>query len=228
MDACSRSGQAQPGAVETIRLDLADSRVFEPRTGMSCCSRCAATDFSAGQPPAGAVVERDLRVVAHRAVYTRGAGMRIHRAMPVAREANQAEIGGFGQRDGERGRRGDRRQQRDADLCGLHRQLVAGATGDDGEAVAGIDASGCHRADQLVERVVPAHVLAHQQQVCHRDPRSRLHGSRRWRHSTAAVRAGRRGRDAATLHRSRVSPARRAGVRNYRVDAGVAADPQPP
>ena len=73
--------------------------------------------------------------------------MRIDGAVPVAGEADQAEVAGFGERDGECGRRGDRRQQRDAGLSGFHRQFVAGAAGDDGEAIAGIEARALDLAD---------------------------------------------------------------------------------
>ena len=51
VDVCSRSGQAQPGQSKPSGW-FAESRVFAPSTGMSCCSRCWVTDFSAGQPPA--------------------------------------------------------------------------------------------------------------------------------------------------------------------------------
>ena len=53
----------------------------------------------------------------------------------------------------------------------LAHQVVTDPAGDRGEAAGRIDAGAGHRADQLVERVAPADVFAHQQQLAgRRDP----------------------------------------------------------
>src|SRR5690554_4619403 len=80
-------------------------------------------------------------------------------------EGDQGEPARAGELDRQRGGRGDRGEQADAEPRGLGDHLVAGAAGDQDEAGAQVGPLADEGAEQLVERVVSADVLAHEQDL---------------------------------------------------------------
>ena len=78
------------------------------------------------------------------------------------READQAQAERLCATHRQRRRRAARDDNADADGGRLLHHLEAGATGQQHRALPSVDARTGERADQLVERVVAAHVLAQQ------------------------------------------------------------------
>src|SRR5258708_3848099 len=80
-------------------------------------------------------------------------------------ERREGDARGLGLANGKLRRRGDRNHYRDAGQCSLLDHLIRATAGDHAKASLGIEPGGNHRADELVESVMPPDILAYCEQA---------------------------------------------------------------
>ncbi len=124
-----------------------------------------------------------------------------HRVAVGAGQRHQGQAGLLGLADGQ-GRGGrNGHQHRHPRHGGLLHHLVRAAAGHQDEGLGRVQPVGQGRADQLVQGAVPAHVLAHQQDIAGRiGPRRGVHGAGRLAQRLAAFQGFQSALDRAAAH----------------------------